>query len=316
MHPVIRALGFAARHGRHVLVLGLAAGIALPDLALAMKPWIGEMVVGLLFIAALRVGPRQTLGALSDMRGSLGIALLYQVALPVAAILGFALVGWGGPVATALILMLAAPPISGSPNLTLLTGNDPAPSLRLLVVGTAILAATVVPVFWLAPSLGDAGDVMAAAARLLLVIGGAAGAAFLIRGVFIKHPSPAALSAIDGMSAMALAVVVIGLMSSVGPALWANPAGLMRVLAIAFAANFGLQIAMALTLRRLGPARLVAPLAIPAGNRNLALFLTALPASVTDPLLLFIGCYQIPMYLTPILLRRLYRPTPGDPAFP
>lgn len=24
-------------------------------------------------------------------------------------------------------------------------------------------------------------------------------------------------------------------------------------------------------------------------------------ASVTDPLLLFMGCYQIPMYLTPIL---------------
>jgi len=28
---------------------------------------------------------------------------------------------------------------------------------------------------------------------------------------------------------------------------------------------------------------------------------------VTDPLLLFIGCYQIPMYLTPILLGRFYR---------
>ena len=33
----------------------------------------------------------------------------------------------------------------------------------------------------------------------------------------------------------------------------------------------------------------------------------ALPVSVTEPMLLFIGCYQIPMYLTPILLARLYR---------
>ncbi|RUU28575.1 hypothetical protein EN885_07665 [Mesorhizobium sp. M6A.T.Cr.TU.014.01.1.1] len=32
----------------------------------------------------------------------------------------------------------------------------------------------------------------------------------------------------------------------------------------------------------------------------------AFPAGVTDPLLLFIGCYQIPMYVT-ILLWRLYR---------
>jgi len=29
---------------------------------------------------------------------------------------------------------------------------------------------------------------------------------------------------------------------------------------------------------------------------------------VTDPLLLFIGCYQVPMYLTPLFLGRLYRP--------
>ncbi|MEO1398544.1 MAG: hypothetical protein AAFU56_06720, partial [Pseudomonadota bacterium] len=47
-------------------------------------------------------------------------------------------------------------------------------------------------------------------------------------------------------------------------------------------------------------------LSIVAGNRNMALFLAALPAATTDPILLFIGCYQIPMYLTPILLGRLY----------
>jgi len=60
-------------------------------------------------------------------------------------------------------------------------------------------------------------------------------------------------------------------------------------------------------LRRGGKHRLAVPLAIIAGNRNIALFLTALPTPVTDPLLLFIGCYQIPMYLTPILLGRFYR---------
>jgi hypothetical protein len=84
---------------------------------------------------------------------------------------------------------------------------------------------------------------------------------------------------------------------------------LLLALAVAFAGNFGLQIAMAIVLRRLAPGGSVAPLAIVAGNRNIALFLTALPAAVTDPLLLFIGCYQIPMYLTPILLGRLYKPT-------
>ena len=50
------------------------------------------------------------------------------------------------------------------------------------------------------------------------------------------------------------------------------------------------------------------PMAIGAGNRNIALFLVALPAEVMAPLMIFVGCWQLPMYLTPMLLRRLYMP--------
>jgi ACR3 family arsenite transporter len=305
---LLRPIVMAARYGRSILVLGLVLGIALPDMALAMKPWIGELVAGLLFISALRVGPRRALGALADMRASLGFALVCQVSIPVAAILLFAFAGWSGALATGLVLMLAAPPISGSPNLTVLTGNDPAPALRQLVIGTALLPATVIPVFWLAPALGAAGEVIGAASRLLLIIGCAAGTAFLIRGFLLKTPSREALEVIDGLSALAMAVVVVGLMSAVGPAIRHQPDALLLALAAAFAGNFGLQISMAIVLRRLAPGGSIAPLSIGAGNRNIALFLTVLPSAVTDPLLLFIGCYQIPMYLTPILLGRLYRP--------
>jgi len=305
-----RIVALPARYGRSVLVAGLVAGVALPDLALAMKGWIAELIACLLFIAALRVGPRQAFGALADIRASFGLTLLYQVGFPVAAILAFTLLGWSGPLATGLVLMMAASSISGSPNLTILTGNDPAPALRLLVLGTAMLPLTVIPVFWLAPDLGDAGAVIGSAARLLVIIGAAAGLAFLIRGFVLKHPSPAAIGVIDGLSAVVMAIVVVGLMSAVGPALRDEPARLLTALAAAFAGNFGLQLLMVFVLRRKVPEKIVAPLAIVAGNRNIALFLTALPVSVTDPLLLFIGCYQVPMYLTPILLGRFYRPRP------
>lgn len=307
-------LAWPARHGRGVLVAGLVAGILLPGVALAMRDWIAELVAGLLFIAALRVGPRQAFGALSDIRASLGVALVYQVALPVGFIAAFGLAGWHGALATGLVLMAAAAPISGSPNLTVLTGNDPAPALRLMVLGTAILPLTVVPVFWLAPMLGEAGAVVASAGRLLVIIGGAAGAAFLIRGFLVRNPSPAAIAALDGVSAIAMAIVVVGLMSAVGPAIRERPADLALALGAAFAGNFGLQIAAATILKRTAPQRFVAPLGIIAGNRNIALFLTALPAAVTEPLLLFIGCYQVPMYLTPILLGRLYPPAAPDRA--
>ncbi|RST85696.1 hypothetical protein EJC49_14235 [Aquibium carbonis] len=308
MNRLAALLSLAGRHGRAVLVVGLLAGIALPGLALAMKPWIAELVAGLLFIAALRVGPRQAFGALADIRASLGVALVYQVALPVVLLVAFGLLGWHGALATGLVLMAAAAPISGSPNLTVMTGNDPAPALRLMVLGTAILPLTVIPVFWLAPVLGEPGAVVGSAARLLVIIGGAAGAAFLIRGLLVKNPAPATIAAFDGLSAIAMAIVVVGLMSAVGPAIRERPADLALALGAAVAGNFGLQIAAATVLKRIAAQPAVAALGIIAGNRNIALFLTALPAAVTDPLLLFIGCYQVPMYLTPILLRRLYPP--------
>ena len=303
-------LAFAARHARTILILGLAAGVAFPSAAHLLKPWIAEFVIAMLFIAALRVGPRAALGAARDLPAAFGITFGLQVLAPILAILAFGLVGWTGPLATGLILMFAAPPMSGSPNLTILTGNDPAPALRQVVIGTAILSLTIIPVLWLAPDLGGVPDVIAASARLFLVIACATGAGFLVRGLWLRTPSPETNRRIDGFSAILLAFMVVALMSEVGPALRTDPASLAAALVAVFAGSFGIQLLVVLMLRGRAPERLIAPVGIIAGNRNIALFLTALPAGVTDPLLLFIGCYQFPMYLSPVLLSRLYPSTP------
>ena len=42
---------------------------------------------------------------------------------------------------------------------------------------------------------------------------------------------------------------------------------------------------------------------IVAGNRNVAIFLIAASASQSEEFLIFLGCYQFPMYLTPVLMR-------------
>lgn len=308
MDGLTRPLRFCARHGRWLLVAGLAGGIVLPGLAVAMKPWLPHMVGMLLFLAALRIGPRAAFGALADLPRTAALVLLYQCLLPIAAVLVALAGGWQAlPLATALVLMLSAPSISGSPNLTVMTGNDPTPALRLLILGTMVLPVTVLPVLWLLPQLGSVTEVAGASARLLAVIAVSGGAGFALRALAMPAPSAVAIQTLDGVSALAMAVIVVGLMSAVGPALRDTPADFAAWLAVAFAANFGLQaVAVALLARsRFAAARV--PYAIVAGNRNVALFLAALPASVTDPVLLFIGCYQFPMYLTPILLRRLFR---------
>ncbi len=299
-------LRLSAIHGRWLLVAGLVAGFVLPQLAQLLRDALPALVTLLLFLAALRLGPRSAVGAARDLGRSIGYIAIVQLMMPALFAAVLIATGWTGPLAMALALMFAASPIAGSPSLTLLMGHDGGPALRLLIAGTALLPLTVIPTFWLLPELVGGAGVLMAALRLLLLIACAAGLAFVIRVTVLKAASSEALQAVDGMSAIVLAVTVIGLMAAVGPAVYDDPAGLAGNLAVAFAANFGLQACAYLALRNTGLGRQAVGFSVSFGNRNMALFLAAQPAAVIDPMLLFIGCYQVPMYLTPVLLRRLY----------
>lgn len=306
-------LAFAARHGKACLVAGLLAGLLLPGLASAMRPWLPELVGFLLFLTAFRIGPRDAVENLGAVKRTGGLVLFLQLALPVVAVLTFRSFGvMDAPLALAVALMLAAPSVTGTPNFLILLGHDPAPAMRLLVLGTAMLPVTVLPVLALMPDLGGTAASVQAAGRLLAVILGAAAVGFALRHWRFPRLDAAHVKALDGAMSISLAVVVVALMSAVGPALTGDPVTLLWWLLAAFAVNFGFQVAVWRGLRAVGRENDAIPAGVVAGNRNIALFLVALPAAVTDPLLIFIGCYQFPMYLTPILLERLYGH--ADPA--
>lgn len=305
---LFRGLRRIARHGRWALVAGLCVGVSAPEVALLLRPWLPQIVCVLLFLTAVRIGPRAALGSHGDLGRTVGFAMIFQLAMPLLALGAFTALGvLDSVLALAVVLMLAASSVTGSPNFTIMLGQDPAPALRLLIVGTALLPLTVLPVLWFMPVLGDAAAVLGAALRLLLVIFGAVIVAFCVRAFLWPDPTTEEREALDGVTAIALAVMVVGLMSALGPALRTDPGLAAFWMAVAFGVNFGLQIAARVALVAAGLGRIATPIAIIAGNRNIALFLVALPAAVTDPLLLFIGCYQVPMYLTPILLARFHR---------
>lgn len=299
-----------ARHGRLALVAGLVAGLTLPDLAAVIRPWLPHLVALLLFLTAFRIGLRQAAGSLADARTTLGLIAAFQLALPLLALVIFWTLGlMATTFAMAVMLMLTAPGISGGAAFTALLRRDPAPALRLQIAGLAVFPLTVMPILWATPALGHLAEVLMAAGRLLAVIGLAAALGFALRRLI---PAPD-IRQVDGLNALALFVIVIGLMAAVGPALRADPLLVLKWLAGVCAVNFGLQIACYHVLRGRMTTDPTGP-AIIAGNRNVALFLLALPAATTDPLLLFIGVYQVPMYLTPIAMRWLYAPRPDPKA--
>ncbi|WP_371059670.1 hypothetical protein [Rhodosalinus sp. 5P4] len=299
-------LARAGRQGRWLLLAGLAAGIALPDLAGAMIPAIVPLIAATLFVAALRTGPAAALPPRAGLRRAVLRTLVLQTALPLAAGAALAALGWlDRPAAIGAVLVLAAAPITGVPGLAVMSGADPAAALRQLALGTALLPFTAAPVFALLPVFPDPLAVAAGALRLLAVIGAAVGAAALARRLIPALTRPEAIPALDGAMAIAMAVVVIALMSAVGPAILSATAALAGNLALAFALNLGLARGVFVLGGAALPRGEAAALAIAAACRNLALFLAALPPETTGQILLFVGCYQVPMYLTPLVLPRL-----------
>jgi ACR3 family arsenite transporter len=302
-----RLLQLAAIHGRWILAISLFVGLLSQTLADIVKPHIEILIALLLFTTCLRVGPKQALGAMREIRMNLIFTIVLQVLLPITIALFYWLADIHDPLWLALILLTAAPAISGSPHLVALLGFDPTSTLRQLIIGTALLPVTIIPVFALMPEIGSLTDIVMASVRLSLVILGAAGVAFAIRYSLMTHPGEKELQKIDGVSTILLAIMVLGLMAAIHSEISDNPLNLLKTLLVAISANFGLQIITTLVLARSRISEYAVPMGLIAGNRNIALFMTALAITTTQPLLLFIACYQIPMYLTPIIMSRFYQ---------
>lgn len=298
-----------ARRARHVLLWGLAlgilAGLIAPDMALALQWAVAPIVATLLFLAVLRLGPEGVRGGLQGWRQGLAVVLLMQLAVPVVALLAGRALGLEGVLLVGIVLVLAAAPITGSPNLAIMSGASGAVALRQLVLGTALLPLTTLPVFLLMPGLGAPTEVLAIVLRLLLLIAVSGALGLWLRARGIVRGDARSRRAIDGSATLLLAAIVIALMGAVGPAL-VSGVHAWGILALVLGLGFGMQLAMLLSLRQSLPLPDVAALSQAAGNRNVALFLGVLPLGMASELFLFIGLYQIPMYLTPLVMGRVY----------
>ncbi len=291
---------FLAAHARWVLVAGLALGIAFPAWAAVLTPWLRVLVAVILGLTAFRIGPALMAGFRASALGEMRLVLVLQLGLPLAVVgLAAVLGARAQPLVLALALMLAAPPIMSAPALCQMMGTAGDRAMRLLVLGSAALPVTVVPVLWLLFGGGRFGDVLLAAAMLALLIGGAICGGLVARRL-AGDLSSLQTQRVDALGAVLLAVFVIALMPAVAQTWAESPARLLVWLGAACAANFGLQW---LGLRLSGSV----DVGVACGNRNMSLFLAALPPEVIGPALAFLGCYQIPMFLTPLVMAKLYQ---------
>lgn len=305
MDPLI----WAGRHAKWVLVFGLASAILLPSVAEFLSGYLTPLICMIMFLGALRLRSDQFAMLWDRPRETFAHVMLLQVALPCFFLLMFWLTGTHSTVlAQVTVLLLAAPVIVSSPNMAAIMKLDVAASMRLLVWSTVLLPLTSLPFLTFLFGGHSIADVIASELRLIAIIVVAGGLGITMRFVVFKNATVQTEARLDGLSALALAIFVLALMPAIATQLSSGAWQFATLLSFAFAVNFGFQFLAFWILKQTQHSKVSGAYALAYGNRNLALFFAALTTEQTSQFLAFLAVYQIPMYLTPVLLNALYHP--------
>lgn len=306
---VLRALEWLGARARWVLAIGAVAALTLQDLAAILRPALPFFVAMIYALAMMRVDVFQTvrdaLRPANIIKTMLWSTVLIA-ALPVALYGIGALLGLNAEMKAALVYGHAAPPIASSAAICLLMGLNAVFALEISIVAS-FLTPVIGPVVVLM-LLGDAVplDGWQLAVRLFCIITAGAAAAILLRRVLGAALISERRLAFDGIGAIGMLVFIIPLFDGVTAHILGNPALALAIFALAAIPNFGLQIITHRLTRRSAGDETAGALAVMAGNRNVSLFLAALPE--TSVFSIYAALYQFPMYFTPLIMNRFLQP--------
>jgi predicted Na+-dependent transporter len=301
----VRALTWIGGQGTRAVAALVFIGIAVPPLGELVKPFVTEAIFLLLCISFMRVD----IGALRDhlRRPGIVIAATAWTTLAVPAMIGviFHAGGLGArspDLFLALMLQAVASPMMAAPSLAALMGLDATLVLVTLVTSTALVPFTA-PLF-AAIFFGGVLSLSPSALGLKLaaiLIGSLAVAAairwFAGASAIRRHKLP-----IDGLNILILLVFVSAVMGNVAGSLFADPARMIGVTALAFAIFFLLVGVTALIFRGVGRERALA-IGLMVSQRNMGLMVAATDGLLPGTTWLYFALSQFPIYLSPQLLK-------------
>lgn len=307
-NSLIAALAFVGRHGTIAVALSIFAGLAVPPLAAALKPWLGEAIFAMLALAFLRVEPSELQALVRRPTLIVSTVVWVMVALPAILASLFLFAGFDAALPGLyfmLVLQASAPSLMSSPALAALMGLDVALTLAALVLSAAVvpLTASLFSHIFIGASYVTPLDL---GVKLFLLIASAAAVAALIRRVAGAARLAANIQVMDGMSVVGMFVFAAAAMDGVVAHTLADPKLTLMLLALAFLLSLGTMTVTALVFLGAGRPRALA-VGILAGNRNIGLMLAATGLAVPDIAWLYFGLAQFPIYLLPLILKPLAR---------
>ncbi len=297
---------FLGRHAAWTLCGGVLVGLVLPDLAAVARPLLAPSVALILTAALLRVDWSVMAGY--SRRPALvgGLALWCMLVSPVVTWILVGLLPLPDSLATAIVLMAAAPPILGATGLAFVLGLDGALAAVAGLVSTLVtplsVPALALVLLGLELEIGLAEFML----RLGLVIGGSFGLALVVKRLTKPGWLRARARQFDGLFVLFMLVFAVAIMDGVTEVILSRPGHAALWLGAAFVANPALQVLGALVFAGLGRRRALTA-GLLSGNCNMGVLLAALPPEGNFDIVLFFALAQLPMFMLPALMAPGYR---------
>jgi predicted Na+-dependent transporter len=313
------ALESCARSGAVLLAVSVFVGLFAPPLASAMRFIITPTVVGLMTLVLLRV---DFAAVFAYLRRPLLVAWLLAWLMVGAPLSAFGavwlarLAGLDGPLGAAFVIAATGCAATSAPAFARLVGLDAQLSLVGSVLSTLLVPFTAPPL-----ALGLIGvalpiTVAGLSARLALVVGLPLLLSLAIRRIAGDDRLRPWGGAVDGAAVLLVCLYGVGVMDGILAALLDRPGFVAGATALAFLCNYGLNALTTLVFLPFGRPIAYAT-GLMSGNRNMALYLAVMPRDSDPALLMFFALCQFPLFLSPFLLRpvyrRLVRPPPSSP---
>jgi len=306
-------LAASSRRGSILLACGIFAGVLLPPLAHAFRQGITPMVVGLMTLVLLRVDIAAAFRHLRRPVRLTAVVAFQMLASPVLVCGVTRLLSLEPAIAAGTVLFATGATVTSSPAFARLVGLDPELSLLATLASTLLLPLTAPPIAYGLIDVDLSIGLFGFMGRLLVIVGAPLLASLLLR----QRLGPARLepagAAIDGAVVWLLVLYGVGVMDGMAAQIAGAPLWMAEATLAAFTANLGLNLMSATAFSWMGP-REAATVGLVGGNRNMAVYLAVLPAAADPRIGLFFVLCQFPLYLSPFLLRPLYRRLLGPPA--
>ena len=306
MNTLRSALSWSARRGSILLAIGIFGGILSPTLAADFKFFITPNVLLMTTLVLLRVDIPAALGHLRRPARLAAVVALQMLACPILAWLAIRPLALDPGIAAGVVLLATGCAAISSSAFARLVGLDPELSLLTTLATLALVAFTAPPIaLWLL-GIDLSISTTSLMTRLLLIVALPLLLSLLLRRLLGPDRLARWGEAFDGALVWIVVFYGFAVMDGLAPRLAADPAWVVQALLAAFIADYGLNLLTTGLLWRTG-VRTAATAGLMSGNRNMALYLAVLPATTDPRITLFFGLCQIPLFLSPFLLRPLYR---------